>query len=892
MLSFSQNLTPVQQKALLAGVAFANHSADEVTAVVKSLIAYQDVIKQRSSWRSPSYVCPVQLEDFYYNQALEESKKLGDPGAEVISSMKKLRGASELIDQKCKALDTYHKLEDYKKDNFAAALQMITDLISLVDRYREAQNEYAGSLQKVLQRINAPATAYAKADKRMRSILDAERRFLDLWKYNLNEEIATGWITDELQKSILQNDEVVEDFQKNKPVLKYPASSMWPSFTEGLASILETKRRGLDEYNLEARQSDRHKNQVYFDLINYYNGTLVAFYNSFIGYGMADQYYGIEALKYVPALESTSSEKKEKIQLSEFKDTPHRPFTLLKQSQSISHETFLALTNYVDFLQETWRQTSLFRDVMRNFNGSAKYYRGLTSFQGRGGLQFDNKDFVVPLSYYQKAISDSKVLAPVYATSLREQAEVILNILKEMEQISAVLQGETKTKKYEQDRLDHIYQLIERSAELLQIWDERKEILQADLRSIFDSYPPLHKESSWYISGMALRMLTDQDHDALFQAKNFYLGKGDKIIPTALIDQSVRDVIAREYENMKGIQKIGRNNGLCPYTPYEDLPEQSRRFSEDLKALKPAKPEDNNRYSHPYHSLVYSYNTIVDHYNKFCELSQVPMLKTVKQPELFTVEYPSQEHRTNQPSPSRNETTTAGQAVTDHAVPSSDVVSDRPAVVNTTKVVHDTVYIERRDTIYVGDDKNLRSMEGYAINNLVLLLDVSGSMNAPDKLPLLKKSVLSILSMMRKEDELSIIIFSEKPKVLLPPSSFKDEEKIEKAISNLKSSGKTDGNAGLKQAYKVADENYIRGGNNRIILATDGEFNISDEVSALIQSFATQDIFLSVFNFGKASSSTKSLERLSMLGKGNYEMMTQDNAELKLIREIKSKRSR
>jgi Mg-chelatase subunit ChlD len=183
-------------------------------------------------------------------------------------------------------------------------------------------------------------------------------------------------------------------------------------------------------------------------------------------------------------------------------------------------------------------------------------------------------------------------------------------------------------------------------------------------------------------------------------------------------------------------------------------------------------------------------------------------------------------------------------------------------------------------------------MEGYAINNMVLLLDVSGSMNAAEKLPLLKKSVLDLLSMMRKEDKVSIIAFSSKPKVLLEATSFKEEQKIRKAINDLKSSGKTDGNAGVKLAYRIADANYHRGGNNRIILATDGEFGLSEESRQLIEKFSNEDIFLSVFNFGKGAGSSKALEKLANSGKGNYRYISRDNVDLQLIGEAKAKRAR
>jgi secreted protein with Ig-like and vWFA domain len=217
----------------------------------------------------------------------------------------------------------------------------------------------------------------------------------------------------------------------------------------------------------------------------------------------------------------------------------------------------------------------------------------------------------------------------------------------------------------------------------------------------------------------------------------------------------------------------------------------------------------------------------------------------------------------------------------------------REAGQNTHTVQHDTVYIERRDTVYLSDaGEDIRSMEGYATNHMVLLLDVSGSMNQPGKLPLLKKSVLDLLSMMRVEDQVTIVAFSGKPKALLTAASFKEEEKIRRAIDDLQSSGKTDGNAGLTLAYKLADQHYIRGGNNRILLATDGEFSVDSDVAGLIDKFSREDIFLSIFNFGKGMGASKSLEKLATAGKGNYAAISAQNVDLKLIREVKAKKKK
>jgi Ca-activated chloride channel homolog len=524
--------------------------------------------------------------------------------------------------------------------------------------------------------------------------------------------------------------------------------------------------------------------------------------------------------------------------------------------------------------------------ALTSFNSSASYYRSLQSYDRHGALHFDYKDYKIPRSSFQKAVNDSKVLPPAIAKTLNEQGEVIFNILKEMDELSASIEVEVNEKRYEKDHLDKIYSHLERQRVLMETWDSKKEEMYIDVRTVFDTYPPGAVQNSWFVSGTALETLTDLDRAGLFLAKNYYKGDSTITVPTDKIETKFRDVIAKEYENMKGIEKYGRSNGLCPYTPYEDLPQTSKSLAEKLKNLKPVKSTTSR---HPYEELVYHYNDIVRDYNKFCELSKdVLLLQTVYQPEIFTVKYPEKKKE----EVAQNISRTESKPVKSNPVSASDPqVNERPR--HTSDVIHDTVYIEKRDTIYLAESgEDVRSMEGYATNNLVLLLDVSGSMNVPEKLPVLKQSVLNMLSMMRQEDEVAIVVFSGKAKILLSPLSFKEEDKIKKAVNNLTSSGKTDGNAGIKLAYKTADENYIRGGNNRIILATDGEFPVGDETKKLVEKFAAQDIFLTIFNFGKSTASSKNLETLATLGKGNYEYISRENVDLKLIREAKGKKKK
>ena len=891
--SASGQVASSKQKILNAYVEYANQSADEVTSVVKSIIDYYPQTERKNS--APRYVCPFQLDDYYATNALSQAPALGSSiSGPLNKALEDLRTAEKKIDQKCKALDTYHKLEDYKQDNFANARSLINELQELVLDYKKQQSNFQLAVTSAYKKLggSTPANLYSQADGKMLTIINTERNFIDAWMYNLKADVHTEWSVEKLQQSITDTDQQLNTLKNNKILLAYPASSMWTQFQSSLTSVLDVKRRGLDEYNFEAKKSDRHSNEVYLELINYFNGTLISDYNTFVQFAERDGYHGLKTMIFVPAFEIRSEAKEVQVEVKPFKEIQRTPLKLTTEKNAISKPVFEALSNYVEFINETWRQTRYLQSALSSFNSSATYFKTLESFDKRAPMHFDYKDYQLPLSYYQKTIASSNALLPAYAKAINDQTEVLLNILKEMDDLSASLEIEVRERKYEQDHLKKVYTILERQDELFKIWDDKKEILYGDIRAIFSNYPPSNTSSSWQVSGKVLRELTDLDRDALFKAKVFYHGDSTITIATEKIDLTLRDVIAREYENMKGIQKIGRNNGLCPYTPYEDLPETSKQLSEHFKKLKPAKTASG--YNHPYHSMVYLYNDIADDYNKFCELStSIYHLKTVKQPELFSVKYPASSKTPEIVSPQQTNRPTENKEnqVTNS---SNNIKSNDPVLPNNkTTFIRDTIYIEKRDTVYLTEpSETLRSMDGYAINNMILLLDVSGSMNQPEKLPLLKKSMLDMLSMMRTEDKISIIAFSGKPKILLKSSSFKEEEKIKKSVSDLSSSGKTDGNAGLKLAYKVADENYIRGGNNRIILATDGEFALSDEIYQLIETFSKEDIFLSVFNFGKGMGASKNLEKLAAAGKGNYASISKENVELKLIREAKAKRKK
>jgi Ca-activated chloride channel family protein len=877
-----------QWKALNACVNYANEASDRANAIVKSVIDIYPNIEKKASW--PKYTCPNQLEEYFFLQATLQLKSFQTPAFNNLKrSVDALRKADQQLDKSCKALDTYYKLEDFKSDNFQKAAGLISELKSSVQFFKDACAELNRNLESASESIGlSPMAVYQKAGDRMRVVLAKEFQLLNDWKINLNEDIHTGWPDDKVNGSIAEDENLLLNLKNKTPDLKYPASSMWSHFQESLSTIIDLKKSAIDDYNFEAKKNDRHGNNVYLDLINYYNGTLVADYNTFIEFSKRDGFAGLPALKYVTSFEIRNQVKEVNMNVAEFVDAPHVNLSIKKQSLAITPAAFKSLSGYVDFINETWRQTNYLQLVLRNFTSSANYFKGLTSFEKRAPMNFEYADFKIPTSVYNDVIRASASLPAEYSRNLNQQTETIMLILKEVDQLSASIENEVKNRKYEADHLANILKILERQKVLFKAWDEKKEVLYNDLRLVYSSFPVASPESSWEKSGKILRMLADADHDILFKLRSYYDGDTAVHVSTSKLDDLVREAISNEFENMNGIKKYGRNNGLCPYTPYEDLPETSRRFSEATKKLNPA--GQRSGYDHPYHQFVYLYNEIVDDYNKFCELSTtVPHLKTIKQPEIY---YPVVSPIINREPIKPTDTGVKRVSKIDEVKPVDQPKITAPAQV-VPKNLHDTVFITKRDTIYLPTPaEDNRSMEGYAINNLFLLLDVSGSMNQPEKLPLLKQSMLDLISMMRTEDRITIVAFASKPKIALKLSSFKDEEKLKKAVSDLSSSGKTDVNLALRFVYKLADENYLRGGSNRIVLATDGDFLVNEEVLNIIQKFSAQDIFLTVFNFGKGMNASKNLARLAAIGKGNFESISRENAEQKLIREVKAKKAK
>jgi Ca-activated chloride channel family protein len=197
---------------------------------------------------------------------------------------------------------------------------------------------------------------------------------------------------------------------------------------------------------------------------------------------------------------------------------------------------------------------------------------------------------------------------------------------------------------------------------------------------------------------------------------------------------------------------------------------------------------------------------------------------------------------------------------------------EHPFSINTEVV--ETPWHSNTKLVRIGLQGKAYLNEELPASNLTFLIDVSGSMSSMNKLPLLKSAFKLLVNQLREKDKVSIVVYAGAAGVVLEPTTGDKKEKILAALENLEAGGSTAGGAGINMAYKLAEKHFKKNDNNRVILATDGDFNVgasSDkDMKALIEEKRKSGVFLSVLGFGYGNYKDSKLETLADKGNGNH----------------------
>ena len=197
---------------------------------------------------------------------------------------------------------------------------------------------------------------------------------------------------------------------------------------------------------------------------------------------------------------------------------------------------------------------------------------------------------------------------------------------------------------------------------------------------------------------------------------------------------------------------------------------------------------------------------------------------------------------------------------------------DQPFSINTE--IANAPWNRQHKLVMIGLQGKKIDMDNLPASNLVFLVDVSGSMDEPDKLPLVKTSMKLLVDQLRDQDKVAMVVYAGAAGLVLPPTSGANKNKIREAIDNLEAGGSTAGGAGIRLAYKTAKEFFVKSGNNRVILCTDGDFNVGessdDAMERLIEEERKSGVFLTVLGFGTGNYQDAKMQKLADKGNGNH----------------------
>jgi Ca-activated chloride channel homolog len=211
--------------------------------------------------------------------------------------------------------------------------------------------------------------------------------------------------------------------------------------------------------------------------------------------------------------------------------------------------------------------------------------------------------------------------------------------------------------------------------------------------------------------------------------------------------------------------------------------------------------------------------------------------------------------------------------------------ADAPFSINTE--IADCPWNKENKLVMIGLQGKKIPVDNLPPGNIVFLIDVSGSMQDENKLPLVKSSIKLLIEQLREEDKVSMVVYAGQAGLVLPSTSGAQKQKIRDAVDRLEAGGSTAGGAGIQLAYKVARENFVKKGNNRVILCTDGDFNVglSSDASLvqLIEKERESGVFLTVLGYGMGNYKDNKMQQLADKGNGNHAYIDNINEAKKVL---------
>ncbi|MEM9935420.1 MAG: VWA domain-containing protein [Bacteroidota bacterium] len=851
--SLGQKLTPKEFEALRQYIYNINEKSASVNDCLPCLHKiFITVERQKQSvieGRPANFELPCLLEITQAtNQRLALEKVIAkDKASEPITSQaESFDNNYTNILEFSKQLDKYLQAKLFIMDGFSNADSLFKRLGSSFSSFDVSQHKLKEEILAYYKlKHKRKSDSYTDAVSMMDQIMVNNYDFITDKTYYFSSMDTPPLTLNELESMISRLDSLIS-MMGEVSTPRYPMDLLFRNYKDHTVRIKKRLSSANAEFSLYGKIRRDVYNELYLDFHELVNRSLLETYNQFVeaaakqNRGFIPQFvqqgrFEVSPSSYEPP--SFSSEMFDSLayEVEEMYVNQDR-----SSKEEMPRGMILAMNSFIDFTNDAVQSNRFLQQDIKNYKLHADYYQGIDfkKYEHNVSLTYlKDQKYSIPYGIYKQALKSANLIPDEYKDMITGEAKSIILLLEEIGELEEELSEYVENETYKSDNLEKSDQIMYRFITLFDNFDKKKEKLFLLINSVYDQYEPSGTKTSWYKTSLELLKSIEEAKNIYFKLKDKYLGIPGEYIPVeGLKDQAVY-LADNQKKLMRGIRKLGRDKMSDPHNPYEHIIENSYEIVGKVEVLEPNIVDDYQTLN----EFVFLYNAMVDDYNKFADLSKVRLLKYNQQPYNF------------------------------------DLTPRQAASI--------TIDID-----FVSDVKDFSTMAGYAPVNLVLLLDVSASMNGRGRLGLLKESFLKLVPILREQDEVSIIVYSGKARVALPPTSMDNKEVVKSTISSLRSGGQTNGDEGLQLAYSVAKENFIQRGNNRIILATDGKFPVSRDTQKKITEGLEKDIHLSVFDFNSSKDATPKLKKLSEKGGGTYELITLQNSDNVLLGELKARK--
>ncbi|OJJ22823.1 hypothetical protein BKI52_00285 [marine bacterium AO1-C] len=726
-----------------------------------------------------------------------------------------------------KDLNAYCIAKTYTQDNFAHSDKVLTAIQKIFDQLQAKSTQLQQDLINLVAQQYNTSNPHQRLAKQMREIIDVEDKLQTKILFNLHNgkfEQAHGKLRIENIKQLYGL--LAKLPETNNIAIKGLALSAYKRFVGTLQGLLNSRGK---QWNRSAvgyqRTSSFYSSRPYTRL-------LINEFNRFVKDSKWAKVYLLKHSRpsYRFTLQKPIDYKQEKPVFQAFSDTPSPGLSLLNHPQPPRQKAIDALNSYIECINRSIVKNDDLIKYINSMHTALQQIKQGTRKEADYPHYF-SRNYFYPKSLFCKVRQLSIALPTSYLKVLNAQMDQLEEVLKEMAGLDYGLNHYLKNKDYQKDNFTKAQKVICRYQYLYNIFDDKRSALVTNIYRIQSAYPAHKKPLPTATTRDLLRIL--DFGKPVMDATHVFLRKGTK----DAFNEHLADSLVYAFYNP--VMKLAFDKKT-----YRSARKAHRYIEHFVKAAELTN-QGKGQASAQNISQLYEYNVLVSFYNAAVNSSKSPLFKKVRYLKVLSLDNPC-DYKSSQTN----------------------------AKATNKKNNHKEV--------------NMTSMQGFAPNNLMLLLDVSGSMKEKNKLPLLKQSLKYLVNIMRPEDEVSIVVYAGDAAVVLEPTSAAKQTQINEVIDQLRSLGKTNVKAGFKLAYKWMTKNYKENGNNRIILATDGEFPIDKYIYKMVGKRAEKGIYLSVFSFGNNDKKYKSLQQLVEKGKGNYEHIDSKNANYKLVKEAQS----